>query len=624
MCALIMKRPDAPLARGRNNNFVIVIVLLVCALCSGAYASEPLYPVALMNWMVEGTFHALVVDKSQQRLDVWQIKDGEPTLLESFRCATGENDGDKWVRGDMRTPEGVYFFCSVIDGKTLPSKYGPWAFTTDYPNFVDRRRGKNGDGIWLHGRDKPINSKPDSNGCVALENQDLVKVSRYVRLQSTPLIVVDYTRMAPRSAIMDQERELRNFIEKWRQSWESKHLDAYMENYSPNFQSSWLDFKGWKEKKRRLNKRYSHIKVKLGNVYLYRQDGLVTAIFTQSYGAEGFDSYGVKILYITDHGKPKIYAEDYHQAVDEACPARPLLARYGEEPVPVSVEKGEKRDYRIRLVSTDEPDSGAMNDTETPLPSAPSQAIVLQKVAHSKPKEAGALALETNDKYISSSSPQRLVISRVVGAGAENATDDSVADSDGVQVNGAGRRTAIAMVVEEKPEPPARATVEKKKEDRGALRIAQKTTDDKKNQLENQFDKAASEGSSTDIKPVDRNIIIEFLNKWKVAWEQKDLDRFMKMYHPEYEQGELNFKALRKSKQNFFRKYQNIHVAVDDVEIKRVNNRTEVSFIQSFQGDKYRDKGRKIMVLDIRENKGIRIISEDWTPISRSASNSGS
>ncbi len=60
-----------------------------------------------MNWMVEGTFHALLVDKSQQRLTVWQIKDGEPSVVESYRCATGENDGDKWVRGDMRTPEGV-------------------------------------------------------------------------------------------------------------------------------------------------------------------------------------------------------------------------------------------------------------------------------------------------------------------------------------------------------------------------------------------------------------------------------------------------------------------------------------------------------------------------------------
>ena len=129
-------------------------------------------------------------------------------------------------------------------------------------------------------------------------SQDLIKVSRFIRLQITPIIVVEKLLMAPRSVIMEQERELRNFIESWRQAWESKDLDRYMAHYSPNFQSCWLDFNGWKEKKRRLNKRYDSIRVKLGNVYLYRQDGLITTIFTQSYGSKGFHSSGIKVLYI--------------------------------------------------------------------------------------------------------------------------------------------------------------------------------------------------------------------------------------------------------------------------------------------------------------------------------------
>jgi len=260
---------------------LVAICVLFAVPVSDVCAGEPLYPQALMNWMVEGTFHALIVDKSQQRLTVWEIKDGQPSIAESYKCSTGENDGDKWVRGDMKTPEGVYFFCSVIDGRSLPAKYGLWAFTTDYPNFVDRRHGKSGDGIWLHGRDKPLNGKPDSNGCVALENQDLIKVSRFIRLQSTPLIVVDKVIMAPRSVVMENERRVRDFIQSWRSAWGSRDLDAYMAHYSNNFQSGWFDFAAWKEKKRKLNPRYKSIRVKLGNVYLYRQNGLVTAIFTQ-------------------------------------------------------------------------------------------------------------------------------------------------------------------------------------------------------------------------------------------------------------------------------------------------------------------------------------------------------
>ena len=245
-----------------------------------AHAEETLYPQALMNWTVEGTFHALIVDKSQQRLSVWEVRNGQPSIVESYKCSTGENDGDKWVRGDMKTPEGVYFFCSVIDGRSLPAKYGLWAFTTDYPNFVDRRHGKSGDGIWLHGRDKPLNGKPDSNGCIALENQDLTKISRFIRLQSTPLIVVDKTIMAPRSTILENERQIRDFVESWRSAWGSRDVDAFMGHYSNNFQSGWFDFAAWKEKKRKLNQRYKSIQSEaweylslppkwLDNSYLY-------------------------------------------------------------------------------------------------------------------------------------------------------------------------------------------------------------------------------------------------------------------------------------------------------------------------------------------------------------------
>ncbi|MEJ2719225.1 MAG: L,D-transpeptidase family protein [Deltaproteobacteria bacterium] len=255
-----------------------------------------------MNWMVEGTSHALIVEKSCQRLSVWKIENGEPRMIESCRCSTGKNVGDKWVRGDMRTPEGVYFFCSLISGTALPPRYGPWAFTTDYPNFIDQRRGKGGDGIWLHGRDKPLGPAPDSNGCIALENSDLIKVSKFIRLQSTPLIIVKKIRMAPRSLIMEQERELRDFIESWRQAWASQDLERYMSHYSRNFQSCRLDYTGWKEKKRMLNERYAEIEVRLGNIYLYRQGQVVTAIGEQTYASERFRAEGIKILYITRDG----------------------------------------------------------------------------------------------------------------------------------------------------------------------------------------------------------------------------------------------------------------------------------------------------------------------------------
>lgn len=611
MLALQPKKPGVQGSHMHPKKFITLAALTVTLWSAGNCCGEALYPVALMNWMVDGAFHALIVDKSQQRLTVWRIQDGEPSVVESYRCSTGENEGDKWVRGDMKTPEGVYFFCSLIDGRALPTKYGMWAFTTDYPNFVDRRRGKNGDGIWLHGRDKPLLEKPDSNGCIALENQDLLRVSRFIRLQSTPMIVVNKMIMAPRSTIIEQERQLRGFIESWRQSWESRNLDGYMSHYSPNFQSAWLDYKGWKEKKRKLTGRYSRIKVKLGNVYLYRQDGIVSSIFTQSYSSDGFQSTGIKVLYLVPNGsKYNIYAEDYHQPVDDPFPVATLLARAGVDGGAVAADKS---NFRIRLVSTDEPDQAHQADTESPQPSAPSR-VVLDRIAQNSIKEPVVPAIQINERIAEDSRSDRLLVVSLGLSGSSPAADSSAADAEQLIVV-PPRRESFAQLRKDgniesgltaaiKGPPPGQAS-ETQQGDWPALQ-------------------AATVGSSQNRTDTDEKRVNEFLGKWKSAWEQKKLDRFMKMYHPDFQQGAMNYAALLKSKKSFFRKYTTIQVQLDRVEIRKENGRMVVKFVQSFQGDSYRDKGWKSMVLADDKDKGLRIVTEGWTPVQGSSSDTGS
>ena len=601
---------------------LIVTCVLFAVPVFEACAGEPLYPQALMNWMVEGTFHALIVDKSQQRLTVWEIKDGQPSIAESYKCSTGENDGDKWVRGDMKTPEGVYFFCSVIDGRSLPAKYGLWAFTTDYPNFVDRRHGKSGDGIWLHGRDKPLNGKPDSNGCIALENQDLIKVSRFIRLQSTPLIVVDKVIMAPRSVITEDERRIRDFIESWRSAWGSRDLDAYMKHYSHNFQSGWFDFAAWKEKKRKLNQRYRSIRVKLGNVYLYRQNGLVTAIFTQMYSSDSFRSSGVKVLYVTDSGgKRSVYAEDYHQPVDDSFPVQTLLARANGGSGPTH---DERNDFRIRLVSTDEPEQSPYGENESPRPTAPSRAVVLEKMPELQANASEGPNLDINDKFKGDKPQERLIVARLMPAydpipslelrraedkGALSATD--WADAAGAQnapaqeispATGVGSAVVAAL----EPSKPDRLTE--------SVKTSSQAARDKLDTAKNQ----------TAVRKEERKQILDFLNKWKRAWMQKDLDRFIKMYHPDFKDGIADYKMFLKLKRNFFRKYRTIQVGMDRIEIRKANGTWLVKFLQSFQGDEYRDKGWKNMVLAGGKGQGFRIIEERWSPLQRTSSNPGS
>jgi len=594
-----------PLLIGKVLPLAVSLTLALPGVSSGA---ERQYPVALMNWMVDGTFHALIVDKSQQRLTVWEVKEGEPSMIESYRCSTGENEGDKWVRGDMRTPEGVYFFCSVIDGRTLPSKYGMWAFTTDYPNFVDRRRGKSGDGIWLHGRDKPLGPKPDSNGCIALENQDLVKVSRFVRLQNTPLIVVKTLKLAPRSVVMEQERELRDFLENWRQAWESRDLDTYMGHYSLNFQSCWLDYKAWKEKKRKLNKRYTKIRVRLRNLRLFRQNGLVTAIFSQDYSSESYRSSGVKVLYITDDGKYRIYAEDYHKPVDDSFPVGTLLAGINAYP---KDQHHVRQNLGIRLVSTDEPELPVEAEFEAPRPAAPSRGVVLKTIAAAG--EIAAPALESNEKFLLGPSPERLVVARMMPAYAPS---EGLPGQLGLSDNPSKAREPLKSIPshgETRDSLEAAGEVKDKKVSAN-LPPSPEADTVKSIRVESREKKDSKSPEEIDLTEV-RDDVAKFFARWKAAWEQKDLDKFLKMYHPDFGSGKSAIKELAKTRRRYFRRYRTIQVEMERMQIRKVETRLHVKFIQTFRGDEYSDKGWKSMVLVGGEDKGLRILSEDWSAL---------
>ncbi len=442
-------------------------------------------------------------------------------------------------------------------------------------------------------------------------NHDLLKVSRFIRLQSTPMIVVNKMIMAPRSTIIEQERHLRSFIESWRQAWESRNLDTYMAHYSPNFQSDWLDYRGWKEKKRKLTGRYSKIRVKLGNVYFYRQDGIVTSIFTQSYSSDSFRSTGIKVLYLLPNGsKYNIYAEDYHQPVDDPFPVAPLLARAGIDPGPTPADMS---DVRIRLVSTDEPDQVQQGETENPQPSAPSRGVVLDRIAQVLPKQPTTPAIQTNDKMPEERRTDRLlVVSRPTDSAPGTNSLQDVSEPE-IALRRERRETFAQLQKDGNIGNGITAAV------RGP--ISNPTTENQEKSWPTT--KAASDGSTQNYGDLDKNGVNEFLIKWKSAWEQKNLDRFMKMYHPDFEQGAMKYPELMKSKKSFFRKYKTIRVDLDRMEIRKENGILAVKFVQSFQGDNYSDKGWKSMVLANDKDKGFRIISEGWAPISGPASNTG-
>jgi murein L,D-transpeptidase YafK len=267
--------------------------------------------------------YVIVVEKSAQRLLIYRFDGADYRLVTSYFCATGENSGDKEVSGDRKTPEGIYFFTKAVGEKYLTPIYGARAFPMDYPNLLDRRRGKDGDGIWVHGTNEELKAR-STNGCVALFNEDIVHLDDYIRLWDTPIIIEQKLKYEKRHSLRTQGREFLEIVEGWREAWSGKELNRYLSYYANDFRWRNLDLQGWRQKKQRLNRLYKAISVQLSDIRFFRQGKTVTAIFDEVYRSDRFASHGLKRIYLVQNSRQwRILGEEWRKSSRPQPP--PLL-----------------------------------------------------------------------------------------------------------------------------------------------------------------------------------------------------------------------------------------------------------------------------------------------------------
>lgn len=277
-----------------NGSFVVSTF----AVPSPAENTRPIpdIPASLLYMNDKEANYAFLVDKSEQRLYLYKWEGDGPRLIKSFACSTGQNSGSKNRNGDKRTPNGVYFFTRVIESKKLAPKYGIRAYPTDYPNLLDRLTEKDGDGIWLHGTDRPLSSK-STKGCIVLENKDVAELSSYIRLRRTPIVIEEKISKSFSEDMIKQGELVKAILEEWRQAWETKQLDRYMSFYSRKFRSGNKDWLVWRSYKERLNQQYRGIIVNINDPIIIGYGGNTLAVFNQVYKSDLFSNEGTKRLY---------------------------------------------------------------------------------------------------------------------------------------------------------------------------------------------------------------------------------------------------------------------------------------------------------------------------------------
>lgn len=252
--------------------------------------------------------HAIVVDTNKSRLYVYKNDRGEPRYVADYYITSGKNGAEKLKEGDQRTPLGVYFVVNNLPKQKLSDFYGAGAYPLDYPNAWDKRLGKNGHGIWLHGVPRDTYSRPPraSNGCVVLANEDLKVVEPYLDVGHTPVIITNDIAWIDRSTWKAQRADLDHALEAWRHDWESLNTERYLSHYSSDFASGNQNFAAWAAQKRAVNAGKTQVKVTLENVSIFRYPGkenLMVVSFEQNYHSNNLSNQMRKRQYWLQDGK---------------------------------------------------------------------------------------------------------------------------------------------------------------------------------------------------------------------------------------------------------------------------------------------------------------------------------
>lgn len=289
---------------------------LGCALLASLLGLVGLAPSAALadNWQAtlrnEGLPSKLVgVDKKHKTFHYFEKK--SPLKLRySYPCVTGQLEGDKQQVNDLRTPEGVYFVEYKIAGGLDFREYGGIAYTLNYPNPVDRLRGKTGHGIWIHS--KGFDLVP-TKGCVAIGLKDIAEVGPLLT-PGTPVVLAEEFDAA-RAPVPDDgtAAELRDLMRDWSNAWASRS-DALFDFYdAPAYSRATEDFGAFRRNKERLFKILNFIKIYNREIHALEGPGYWVTWSEQFYTASNLSTEGIRRLYWQkgDDGKFRIVGMEW-------------------------------------------------------------------------------------------------------------------------------------------------------------------------------------------------------------------------------------------------------------------------------------------------------------------------
>jgi len=586
------------------------LLLLPCRPAAGEWTAD----IVDMEWSPQ---RFVAVDKRAQSFAL-MTRQSPLKVLQAIPCATGQELGDKFKEGDLKTPEGVYFITRRKSTGLNYELYGDLAFPLNFPNPADVLRRKSGHGIWIHGRGHAL-IPFETQGCVALSTPDIHRVDGELA-EGMPVVIADEIRVGGDAARLASEaREVVEATQGWAKAWQDRS-DAFFGFHDPEkfAITEGQPFAAFRSHKERLFKALPWIQVTLSDVRAIPGPDYWVTYFVQVYRSPTLISQGIKRLY-------------WQRAVDGKF--RIIGMEYEEVPVTVA-DKGGRKTKATALADEAE--------TDTTKPDAPSEEEVQVRQlvdAHQAVMEKVAQKAFHSLKLKNQPTPEDQAILEVAQTGALKPgvspfASDAMTPAPAAPVQGQGtasvpEKPAVAAPATPAPEispaATALATAAAAAVAHGApvpptvavATLAAKPAVPAASVQPATAPAAASNPAPAKVAPVAAERAAEItaaLEDWRSAWERGRLDDYIAHYADNAVQGSLRGKeAIRKQKAGVWRGREPGRVGIEVVSITPNGDGYTVVCAEKYQGKSgHSSQGFKTINLALAGQKLV-ITGERWS-----------
>ncbi|MDY6970774.1 MAG: L,D-transpeptidase family protein [Thermodesulfobacteriota bacterium] len=105
------------------------------------------------------------------------------------------------------------------------------------------------------------------------------------------------------------------------------------------------------------------------------------------------------------------------------------------------------------------------------------------------------------------------------------------------------------------------------------------------------------------------NYLQRLIERWRSSWEKKEIERYMDFYGPDFSSRWMNRNRWKANKTRLARKYEKIHVQVDNLQLFKTNGVVLARFRQTYRAGDFLSLGTKRLYLE-KDSDQWKIIGE--------------